>query len=186
MLTNHRVLAAGAIAVLAVTGCNAGGGTLAPTGIISTAAPTASPSPSGTANPSPVATATPSPAPTASPVPTAGATATPSPAPTATPVPGATIQTVPGSFAFTSTGAGAALPLAPSEAGYNGAFGESDTCAAIASVSPASVPSGTPFTVTPLAAGACTITVHDASAVTAAVSVTVTTSGLVVQKAGHR
>jgi hypothetical protein len=68
------------------------------------------------------------------------------------------------------------------ESGYSGTFSEGDTCAGIATIATASPK----FTVTPVAVGTCTITVLDISQRTVAVGVTVTTSGLVVQKKGVR
>jgi hypothetical protein len=69
-----------------------------------------------------------------------------------------------------------------SESGYSGTFSEGDTCAGIATIATASPK----FTVTPVAVGTCSITVLDISQRIVAVPVTVTTSGLVVQKKGVR
>jgi hypothetical protein len=68
------------------------------------------------------------------------------------------------------------------EAGYAGAFSETDSCAGIATVATASPT----FTVTPVAAGTCSIKISDTAQHFVAVPVTVTTSGLVVQKKGVR
>ncbi len=68
------------------------------------------------------------------------------------------------------------------ESGYAGTFSEVDSCAGIATIATA-----TPkFTVTPTAVGTCSITILDISQRHVAVAVTVTTSGLVVQKKGVR
>lgn len=79
------------------------------------------------------------------------------------------------------TTAGAVLSFTASESGYSGAITASNgtpSCAGIATFSPASGtgPSST-FNVTSVAAGQCQIKVTDASAQTAAVNVTVTTTG---------
>jgi hypothetical protein len=68
------------------------------------------------------------------------------------------------------------------ESGYSGTFSEGDSCAGIATVAAASPK----FTVTPVAVGTCSITIFDISQRFVTVPVTVTTSGLVVQKRGVR
>jgi hypothetical protein len=144
-----------------------------------------------TSNPSPTPTATPvgaTPTPTATPVgatPTPTPTATPvaaTPTPTPTPTPGPVVP-APTSLAFTGLGAPNAQSVSVTESGYSGTFSEVDTCANIATIATASPT----FTVTPVAIGTCAITILDISQRHVAVAVTVTTSGLVVQKKGvHR
>src|ERR1700730_9315760 len=150
---------------------------------------TSNPSPTPTATPA-GATPTPTPTPTpagATPTPTAtpvGATPTPTPTPTATPTPGPAPVVVPAptSLAFTGLGAPSAGSVSVTEAGYAGAFSETDSCAGIATVATASPT----FTVTPVAVGTCSIKISDTAQHSVAVPVTVTTSGLVVQKRGVR
>jgi hypothetical protein len=93
--------------------------------------------------------------------------------PTTAPV--APLVLAPKSLAFSASGANAAQTVSVSETGYAGAFTETDTCSGIASVSPAdgSGPSAT-YTVTPLAAGTCTITIHDTNGQKSAVAVGIT------------
>ena len=210
-----RALAAMLI-VVAVAGCSQGASsipvsapilpaakaTVAPGGATPSPSPTATPAPIGTptVTPIPTATATATPAPTSTPVatpaPTATPTATATPAPTATPVatpaPTATpafgpIADMPNSIDFTAVGAAAAFPLAAFQAGYAGPITESDTCAGIVTVS-TSPPMGTTaqFLVTPVAPGACTITLLGGSNQTLDVPITVTTSGLVVSSRRKR
>jgi hypothetical protein len=77
--------------------------------------------------------------------------------------------------------AGAVLSFTASETGYAGTITASNgtpSCAGIATVSPASGSGpSTTFNVTSVAAGQCQIKVTDASAQTAAINVTVTTTG---------
>jgi len=193
VLTTHRIAVAGTIAIGAMTACGSGGGgaTFAPATLSANSVPSATPSPTAHPSASPVPTATPastpSPVATITPAatPTPAATATPTPVATATPAPGPTIQANPAALAFTSTGPGAAQQLNVSEPGYIGTFSESDSCDSVATISPFTAVAGTPFTVTPLAPGACTITMHDTAARSVAVSVTVTSSGLVIQRKGR-
>jgi hypothetical protein len=81
----------------------------------------------------------------------------------------------PTSLTFVAGGANAAQTVTVTETNYTGAFTESDTCGTFATVSTqsASGPSAT-YTVTPLAAGTCTITVHDANGQKGAVAVGIT------------
>jgi hypothetical protein len=79
---------------------------------------------------------------------------------------------------FTSLGSSNAQSVSVTESGYSGTFSEVDTCAGIATIATASPK----FTVTPVAVGTCSITISDIPQRFVAVGVTVTTSGLVVQK----
>jgi len=108
------------------------------------------------------------------PTPTAVATATP----TATPTPNALVVSQ-ASLTFTSTGSSATQTVTASEVNFTGTLSETDTCSGVATVSPTS--SASPFvaTVTPVAAGNCTITFSD-GIITTPVAVSVTTSGIVV------
>jgi hypothetical protein len=152
--------------------------TATPVGVTPTPTPTATPV-GATPTPTPTATpvgATPTPTPTATPV-----GATPTPTPTATPAPAPVVPN-PTSLALTGLGASFAGSVSVTESGYGGAFSENDSCAGIATVATASPT----FTVTPVAAGNCSITILDSVQHSVAVPVTVTTSGLVVQKKGGR
>ncbi len=148
-----------------------------PVGATPTPTPTTTPVGSTPTPTPPTATpvgATPPPTPTATPV---GATPTPTPTPTPAPV-----VPAPASLAFTGLGAPNAQSVSVSESGYGGTFSEADSCAGIATIAAASPT----FTVTPIAVGTCSITILDISQRMVAVPVTVTTSGLVVQKKGVR
>jgi hypothetical protein len=184
-----RRTALAAFAAVGVTGCS-GGAASPPQLFNASPTPTASPTPGQTTTPTGVptatppvtATATPTPTPTASPTPTPTATATATPTPTP-----ASVVPAPGSLAFTSTGAAYAQSLVIAESGYSGTFSETDTCSSVASVGPLSaVGASYNATVTPTAAGSCTITVSDASAHSVKIPVAVTTSGLVVQGRGAK
>jgi hypothetical protein len=153
------------------------GATPTPTPIGATPTPTPTATPFGaTPTPTPTATpigATPTPTPTATPI-----GATPTPTPTATP---AAVVPNPSALTFSATGATSAQQLTVAQTGFVGTFAQTNTCAAVASVSPAGAPAATPvFTVTPNAAGTCSITITGGSGQTVIVSVAVTTSGLVV------
>ena len=80
-------------------------------------------------------------------------------------------------------GAAAALPATVSETGYNGLFGELDTCSGVATVTTSNAhgPSAT-YTVTGVNAGNCSITFSDTFAQQATISVVVTTSGFTINK----
>jgi hypothetical protein len=106
----------------------------------------------------------------------------PTPSPTATPTPNP-LAANPVSLSFSATGATAAQTIAVSETSYSGAFDEGDTCAGIASVTPSSA-SGPKanFTVTPSAAGSCTVTIKDANGQHSATSVNVTTTSFGVDR----
>jgi hypothetical protein len=150
--------------------------TAPPVGATPTPTPTATPL-GATPTPTPTATpvgATPTPTPTATPL---GATPTPTPSPTPAPV-----VPVPTAIAFTGLGAANAQSVSVTESGYSGTFSEADSCAGIATIATASPK----FTVTPIAVGTCSITISDTAQHSVAVAVTVTTSGLVVQKKGVR
>jgi hypothetical protein len=166
-MSSPRALAAVAF-VLIAAGCGSG-----QNGTPFVAPPTVGPSPTATP-----AGATPTP--TATPV---GATPkpTPTPTPTTTPAPAPVVPN-PTSLALAGIGAPSAGSVSVTEAGYAGTFSEMDSCAGIATVATASPT----FTVTPVAAGTCSITISDTAQHSLAVPVTVTTSGLVVQKKGVR
>ena len=112
--------------------------------------------------------------------PAVSATATPTPAPTATPTPAPNVLSAnPNPLNFTSlSGTGM---FTTTEALYTGAFTATSTgatsCTGIATFSPASgAGPNQAFTVTPVAAGTCTITVTDASGQKVNESVVVTTT----------
>jgi hypothetical protein len=183
-VSSHRNIVVGLIAVASISGCSGGGTTLSPAAASVNVIGATTPTPAAaTPSPGPAASATPTAKPAASPTPTAKPTA--SPTPSATPKPASAIAASPSMLAFTNLGTPAAQTLAASESGYAGAFSETDTCAGLATVAPASVPTGKPFTVTPVAVGTCTITVHGATGVSLGVTVNVTQSVLVIQKAGR-
>jgi hypothetical protein len=111
---------------------------------------------------------------------------TPTPVPTPTP---AAVVASPAALSFNTIGAANAQPLHVSESGYPGNFDETDTCAGIVQVSPTSnIPASSGnVTVTPVAAGTCSIRVSDQNAVYVDVPVTVTSSGLTVSgRRAHR
>jgi hypothetical protein len=87
----------------------------------------------------------------------------------------------PASLSFDATGAAYATTFAITQTG-TGAFKQTNTCSAFATVASASLkaPSST-VTVTPKAAGSCTITVSDAYGQIKSVAVSVTTSGIIIQ-----
>jgi hypothetical protein len=124
------------------------------------------------AAPTPAATSTPTPSPSQSP--------SPSPSPAATPA-GAIVLS-PSSLAFVAAGSANAQTFAASETGYSGAFTESDTCPSIATIAQTSAT----FTVTPVAAGSCIVTVADSHQQKSTVTISVTTSGAVIQAKGGR
>jgi hypothetical protein len=102
----------------------------------------------------------------------------PSATPTPAPTPPGTLAVNPKSLSFVGTGATLATTFTASETGYTGAFTESDTCSGIATVAAGAAGS---YTITPSGAGSCTVTIADSFAQKAAVAVSVTTSGAVVQ-----
>ncbi len=85
------------------------------------------------------------------------------------------ITPTPTSLTFSDVGAGAAKTFTATESGYGGLLtADASACAGAATVSPASGPSGTTFTVTPVSGGGpCNINITDDHTQTAAVSVTV-------------
>jgi hypothetical protein len=111
---------------------------------------------------------------TAAPTPSASPTATATPSPTP---PGA-LTASPTSVALNGTGSANAVSLTVAEPGYSGSFGESDTCAAIATIASANAngPSTT-FTVTGVAAGSCSASFTDSFGQHAAAQIGVTASG---------
>jgi hypothetical protein len=104
----------------------------------------------------------------------------PTPTPSPTPAPPA-LNVNPATLSFDATGASYAQTFAVTQTG-TGAFKENDTCASIATVTSASwsAPSAT-GTVTPLAAGTCTVTITDSYNQIKTVGITVTTSGIIIQ-----
>jgi len=84
-------------------------------------------------------------------------------------------------------GASNAATILAQETGDTGAFSQTNTCASIATIAPASSagPSVT-FTVTGVAAGTCTATFADTHNQTAAVTITVTTTGFTIQSHANR
>jgi hypothetical protein len=87
----------------------------------------------------------------------------------------------PATLNFDATGASYASTFTVTQTG-TGAFTEKDTCASIAAVTPAAwkAPSAT-VTVTPSAAGTCTITITDAYGQSKPVAISVTTSTIGIQ-----
>jgi hypothetical protein len=87
----------------------------------------------------------------------------------------------PASLSFDATGASYATTFAITQTG-SGAFKQTNNCSSIATVASASLkaPSAT-VTVTPSAAGTCTITVTDAYGQSKPVAISVTTSGIIIQ-----
>lgn len=112
--------------------------------------------------------------------PTPVVTATPTPTPTAPP-PGV-LSVNPTTVNVYGTGAANAAQILAQETGYSGSFAESNNCASIASIAPASAsgPTAT-FTVTGINAGTCSANFTDANSQHIPVSITVTTSGFTVQ-----
>jgi hypothetical protein len=99
-------------------------------------------------------------------------------APTAAPTPPGTLAVKPASLTFIGTGAALATTFTASETGYTGAFNESDTCSGIATVAAGAAGS---YAITPSGAGSCNVTIADSYAQKAAVAVSVTVTGGVIQ-----
>ena len=167
------------LALALVAGCGGGG---------------SSPSPSPTATPIATATpaATPTPIATATPVATATPIATATPAATATPVPTASPTATPGALSLDKDSLSfldAATPqtVTATETGYTGTFTvDQSACDGIATI--AATPGNGPsqeFTVTPVAAGECTVTVSGFST-PKAFTVTVTTTAITGQSVRRR
>jgi hypothetical protein len=133
-----------------------------------------------TATSSPSPSATPTIAPTATPPAATPPTATPSPAASPSAAPGAVLLSVP-NLAFTATGTASAQTFAASQANGSGTFTASTaatgsgSCAGIATIAPTT---GSSFTVTPLAAGACTFTIAGGGGQSAALTIDVTSTTL--------
>jgi hypothetical protein len=102
--------------------------------------------------------AVPTPTPPGLPTPSPTPSAVPSPTPTVTPTP-APVRLSPPSLAFASPSA-TAQTVAIAEAGYAGTFAVDGT-ACIGIVTVALAPNTQSFTVTPSAAGSCTLIVRD-------------------------
>jgi hypothetical protein len=86
----------------------------------------------------------------------------------------------PNALTFTSTGAGSAQNVTVSQTGFSGRFTETDTCAGIATVVPASAVGKTEFKVTPIGKGDCTATFHGGNNETGPLSIAVAPPGSVV------
>jgi hypothetical protein len=162
--------------------------------------PTPSPTPTPTMAPTPTPTpllglpipiptlpitilATPTPVPTPTPIPSPSPPPTPTRPPTATPLAG--LSVTPNSLTFTETGTVANQTATASEANYGGVFTASTTTcgsgsSAIATISPAQ--SNGQFTVTPVNAGACTFTISDSNNQSVPLSISVTTSGGIINR----
>jgi hypothetical protein len=143
---------------------------------------------SGNATSIPVTVTSPSGSPASSPTPTVSPTATASPAPTAsptpTPPPPGVLSVNPASIQIYGTGTSNAAAIFVQETGYSGSFAQTNTCSSIATIAPASAtgPTAT-FTAVGVNAGTCSTTFSDASSQHTTISITVTTSGFVVQSA---
>ena len=89
----------------------------------------------------------------------------------------------PTALTFTASGPANDQTFNVSEQSYTGQLVESDSCAGIATITPATTPSGASvnYTVTPLAGGACSISIIDSFKQKAIVSLSVTTTGVIVQ-----
>ncbi|GAC1388630.1 MAG: hypothetical protein NVSMB31_02930 [Vulcanimicrobiaceae bacterium] len=116
------------------------------------------------------------PAPTATPTP--APTATPTPVATATPTPAAIVLS-PSSLAFTALGSANAQTVTATETGYTGTFTSSSANCVSGSTTIATLAasaSGTQFTVTPVAAGTCSVDINDTSSHHTSLGITVTTT----------
>lgn len=97
-----------------------------------------------------------------------------------TPAAGKIVLT-PSSLSFTAAGSAYAQKITASEPNYSGAFTQVNTCAKKATLTPSSGKGPKlAFTVTPVAAGSCTLTIKDAGKNAASAPVGVTTSGVVI------
>jgi len=91
----------------------------------------------------------------------------------------AALTASPAALALSGAGAVYAQTAQVLEAGYSGVLSETDTCAGVASVTPASGSGPAQiYTVTGVAAGTCSVRVADANAQHATIAVTVTTAGI--------
>lgn len=125
-----------------------------------------------------VVVSTPAPSPSPTTAPTASPTSSPTTAPTSSPTTApASIVLTPSTLSFTSTGSGANQTFSASETGYAGAFtvgactgGSTPVATVVAG------PNANQFTVTPVVAGTCTISVRDTNGQSATETVTVTTT----------
>jgi hypothetical protein len=87
----------------------------------------------------------------------------------------------PDALAFTALGSGAAQDASVSQAGYDGSFSESDTCAGKATFVRTSESAGNAtYSVTPVAAGSCTATFTGGNAQTGSLSISIAPYGHVV------
>jgi len=123
------------------------------------------------------------PAPTGS-GPSASPSSTPAATPTPTAPPPGVLSANPKTLSFYTTGASAAQTVLVQQTNFSGTLSETDTCSGIVTVSPTSSASPYSATVTPVAAGTCTITFSDGTQ-TAPVAVTVTTAGITVNTKGR-
>jgi len=119
---------------------------------------------------------------TASPGASSSTSPTASPTATPTPPPAGVLSVNPTALSMNGTGASYAQDLDVQETSYTGAFTESDTCGAVATVTPTSgAGPSTTFTVTPSAGGTCNATFSDTNNQHVSVAITVTTTGFTVQ-----
>jgi hypothetical protein len=88
------------------------------------------------------------------------------------------VVVAPASMSFTATGSGAAKNASVTQTNFTGSFGESDTCASVATVAASSNADGqAEYRVTPLAAGTCTATFTGGGGATAPLKITVAPYG---------
>ena len=93
-----------------------------------------------------------------------------------------TINANPNAMSFDSVGTATAQSVVVTEAGYTGPLTPVGTCAGIVSIAPTTAwgPSAQ-FTVSPIAAGNCKLTVSGGAQANASIAISVTNSGLEVQ-----
>jgi hypothetical protein len=119
------------------------------------------------------------------PIPVSPAPSTPAATPTASPTPNSAAPHA--SVTGVSFSSNATTTFTVTESAYTGAFHESDTCnpltGEIAAVSSAGAPANgsATYSVTPIGAGTCQITVTDDAAASVTIPVTVSTAALTVQ-----
>jgi len=89
---------------------------------------------------------------------------------------GTKIMVTPSSLSFNGAGSSEQATETASESGYTGTIAQTNTCAGIATVSPASAAAPATFTITATNAGSCTITYADSHSNTVTSNVVVTTT----------
>ncbi len=90
----------------------------------------------------------------------------------------------PTSVEIYGTGQSNAAQITVQEIGYAGSFSQTNTCSSIATITPASTAGPTAiFTAVGESAGTCTATFSDSKEQDVTISITVTTSGFVIQSA---